>query len=62
MLYGAMAAVIYVSTELYQDGSISIGEISSFLFYMLMLIQNFGMVAFTFQNVASVMGASDKLV
>ena len=62
MLYGAMAAVVYVSSILYQDGNISIGEISSFMFYMLMLVFNFGMVAMVFGNVAAIVGASDKIV
>ena len=62
MLYGAMAAVVYVASILYQDGNISIGEISSFMFYMLMLVFNFGMVAMVFGNVAAVVGASDKIV
>ncbi len=62
LLYGAMAAVVYVASKLYQDNNISIGEISSFMFYMLMLVFNFAMVAMVFGNVAAVMGASDKIV
>jgi ABC-type multidrug transport system fused ATPase/permease subunit len=61
LLYGAMAGVIYVSSLLYEDGKISIGEISSFMFYMLMLVFNFAMVAMVFGNVAAVVGASDKV-
>jgi len=62
LLYCAMAAVVYISSILYQDGKISIGEISSFMFYMLMLVFNFAMVAMVFGNVAAVVGASDKIV
>lgn len=62
MLYGAMAAVVYVGSILYQDGNITIGELSSYLFYMIMLTFNFSMVAMVFGNIASVMGASDKIV
>ncbi len=62
LLYGAMAAVVYVASKLYQNNNISIGEISSFMFYMLMLTFNFAMVAMVFGNVAAVMGASDKIV
>ena len=62
LLYGAMAAVVYVASKLYQDDKISIGEISSFMFYMLMLVFNFAMVAMVFGNVAAVVGASDKIV
>lgn len=56
-----MIAVIYVATNLNKNGKLSIGEISSFMFYMLMLIINFAMVAMVFGNVASVVGASDKI-
>ena len=61
MLYGAMIAVIYVAASLNKNGKRSIGAISSFMFYMLMLIINFAMVASVFGNVASVVGASDKI-
>lgn len=61
LLYGAMATVIYVAAKQYENGNISIGEISSFLFYMLMLVFNFAIVAMVFGNVASVVGASDKI-
>ncbi len=57
-----MAAVVYIASILYQDGKITIGEISSFMFYMLMLVFNFAMVAMVFGNVAAVVGASDKIV
>ena len=61
LLYGAMATVIYVAAKQYENGKISIGEISAFLFYMLMLVFNFAIVAMVFGNVASVVGASDKI-
>lgn len=62
MLYAAMAAVVYVAAKLYQKDLISIGEISSYLFYMLMLTFNFAMVAYVFGNIASIFGACDKIV
>ena len=62
MLYGSMAAVVYVGSILYQDEKITIGEISSFLFYMIQLTFQFGMVAHTFNNFASIVGATDKIV
>jgi len=61
MLYGAMIAVIFVATKLNENGKISVGSISAFLFYMIMLIFNFGMIAMVFGNVAAVVGASDKI-
>lgn len=57
-----MAAVIYVASSLYQDGELTIGQLTSFLFYMQLLIFNFGMVANVLGNVASIFGASDKIV
>lgn len=62
MLYGSMAAVVYVGSILYQDEKITIGEMSSFLFYMIQLTFQFGMVAHTFNNFASIVGATDKIV
>ena len=62
LLYAAMAAVVYVASKLYEDDKISIGDISSFMFYMLMLTFNFSMVAMVFGNIASIFGASDKIV
>ncbi len=57
-----MAGIIYIASILYQRGSISIGAITSFLFYMILLLVNFGMVASVFGNVMAILGASDKIV
>lgn len=61
-LYGGMTAIIYIASVLYEKGLISIGAITSFLFYMIMLLFNFGMLAAVFGNAYSVLGASDKIV
>ena len=34
MSFGAMVAVIFVASMLYRDGDITIGQISTYLFYM----------------------------
>jgi len=57
-----MAGIIYIASVLYQRGAISIGAITSFLFYMILLLVNFGMVASVFGNVMAILGASDKIV
>ena len=57
-----MVIVMYVSTQLYQKGKLSIGAISSFLLYMLLLLFNFAIMANVFGNVASIFGATDKVV
>ena len=62
LLFGSMAGIIYVASKLFEDGKITIGEISTFLFYMIQLLFNFAMVSMVFGNVSAVVGASDKLV
>ena len=62
LLFGSMVIVMYVSTLLYQKGKLSIGAISSFLLYMLLLLFNFAIMANVFGNVASIFGATDKVV
>ena len=61
-LYGSMTAIIYISAILYERGEISIGSITSFLFYLIMLLINFAMIAGVLGNVYSMLGASDKIV
>ena len=61
LLYAAMSAVIYTSSVLYRNDKITIGDISAFMFYMLMLIINFSLVAMVFGNVAATVGAADKI-
>lgn len=41
VMYGAMATIIYIASILYQRRKITIGAITSFYFYMLMLLWNF---------------------
>lgn len=62
LLFGSMAGIIFVASILYENGEITIGKISSFLFYMIQLLFNFAMVSMVFGNVSAVVGASDKLV
>jgi len=62
LLFGSMAGIIYVASKLYEDDKITIGRISTFLFYMIQLLFNFAMVSMVFGNVSAVVGASDKLV
>lgn len=61
-LYGAMALILYVASILYERGMISLGTISSFLFYLIMLLFNFWILTFVFANAAGVIGASDKII
>lgn len=61
-LYGSMTAIIYYASILYERGEIDIGSITSFLFYLIMLLLNFAMLAGVLGNVYSMLGASDKIV
>ena len=62
LLYGSMVGVIAMATKLYEQGLISVGVITSFMFYMIMLLMNFGMLAAVFGNAMNMLGASDKIV
>ena len=61
ILYGSMIGTVYVAKYRYQDGKISLGEITSFIYYLLQLVFNFMLLSFVFTNVAAIMGASDKI-
>jgi len=61
-MYGAMTAIIYYASVLYERGEIDIGSITSFLFYLIMLLINFGMMTAVIGNMYSMLGASDKIV
>jgi ATP-binding cassette subfamily B protein len=62
LLYGSMSAIIYFAGKQYENGKIDIGTITSFLFYMILLMFNFGILGAVFGNVMSIFGASDKIV
>ena len=61
-LYGGMCLIIYVSSLLYEKDLITIGQITAFLFYMLLLLLNFVLIASVLGNIYSILGASDKIV
>jgi ABC-type multidrug transport system fused ATPase/permease subunit len=57
-----MSAIIFIASLLVQNGTINIGTITSFLFYMVLLLMNFGILAGVFGNMMTIFGASDKIV
>jgi ABC-type multidrug transport system fused ATPase/permease subunit len=61
-LYGAMMLIIYVASKLYKEGEISIGLVTTYLFYLQVLQWNFMIMNYCLANVMQVVGASDKLV
>lgn len=56
------AAIIYYGSVLYNDDEISLGEITSFLLYMIQLIFNFMMLSGVVANLVKISGASQKMV
>jgi subfamily B ATP-binding cassette protein MsbA len=62
LIYGAMAVIMYYAGSLQQEGCLTTGEFSSFLFYMMILILNFAMLSMLFPQGMSMIGASDKVV
>jgi ABC-type multidrug transport system fused ATPase/permease subunit len=61
-LYGSMAIIVKLGIYLYNNNMSTIGAITTFLFYMLMLLWNCIVIAWSFGNIFSVLGASDKIV
>ena len=53
-VYGSMVVIIYVGSLLYKEGKISLGEITSFLLYMMQLLINFMVLASVLGSVMSV--------
>jgi len=48
LCYGSMSLIIFSAGQEYKDGEIKIGTITSYLFYMVMLMANFGTLGATF--------------
>lgn len=61
-LYGAMILIVYVAGELYKRNEVSIGLISTFLFYLMTLRFNFWILQYAFASAANVVGASEKII
>ena len=60
--YGSMCLIIYVSSVQYKHGDITIGDVSTFLLYMIQLLMNFMMLSAVLGSVMAVVGASHKIV
>ena len=56
-----MALLIYFAGRLNENGKIKVGEVSSFLIYMIMLTIYFAMIAGVFTNIMKIIGASDTI-
>ena len=62
LLFGAQAAVLYVSWIQYKNGETTIGQITTFLFYMQTLNFSFMIIGYAMGMIAAVMGAADRIV
>jgi len=62
MLYGSMSLIILIAGDLYKQRKIELGTITSFLFYMVLLMFNFAIMGNVFAQVMTIFGASDKIV
>ena len=54
--------IVYYGSVLAKDGQITVGQITSFMLYMIQLVFNFVMIASVFTNMFKMSGASEKLV
>lgn len=57
-----MAGIIWYGSILYANKEITVGEISTFLLFMIQLILNFASIAHVVGNVYKIAGASEKIV
>lgn len=61
-MYISMVVVVKIGMNMYKNGTITIGAISQFLFFMLLLLWNCQIIAYSFNNLFALFGASDRLV
>lgn len=62
MFNGMFSVIVYIGSILAKNNDITIGEITSFLLYMIQLVFNFAIISFTFGNLFKMGGASEKIV
>ena len=62
LLYGSLAVITFAASNLHEKGLISVGDISAFFLYTLLLLQNFMVLAFFFANFLKMAGASQKMI
>ena len=62
MLNAGLGVVVYIASLQIQENKLTIGMLSTFLFYMVALSWQFYIVSWTLGNFGSVMGASEKVI
>lgn len=53
-VFGSMAVILALGAKLYEEGLITIGEITAFMFYMMQILMNFMILASVLGSVMSV--------
>ena len=53
-VFGSMAAILVLGAKLCEDGKLTVGEITAFLFYMMQILMNFMILASVLGSVMSV--------
>lgn len=59
---GSMCAVIVLGCKLVQRGEITVGQITSFLFFMIQILVNFVILGQVLGSIMQIVGASDKII
>mmetsp|Transcript_13100 Transcript_13100/g.20336 ORF Transcript_13100/g.20336 Transcript_13100/m.20336 type:complete len:259 (+) Transcript_13100:488-1264(+) len=59
---GCMGVIVIYASWLYEDGEISIGDITAFLLYMIQLMMNFMITTGALGNFYKLLGASEKII
>lgn len=57
-----MIVVVKMGINMYKEGTSTIGTISQFLFFMLLMLWNAQLIAWSFNSISSLFGAADRLV
>ncbi len=61
-MYGAMLMVIWYGSKLNLDGHLTIGKITSYLFYCIQILVNFSIFTTLIATLMQISGASEKII
>lgn len=61
-MYGAMVVIIWYGAKLNQDGELSVGTITSYLFYCIQILVNFSIFTSLIATLMQVSGAASKII
>ena len=61
-MYGGMALIMYYGSYLCKEEEITVGAVSAFLLYMILLIFDFVIIGFVLMGFYKMVGAASKIV